>query len=146
MLSLQPMVFGWSEHSCWCSHDFHLSNTNLATNSIPCFISGTFWFHNSRSSNRNVFLADLSAAQSATQGALVESTNQKQTLAWNRFRDYLLSIGCQGDPFSNSSLHLRNTKFLQHSLTQSEKIWLKNFSTSQSRISQSLPGSCGTCL
>jgi hypothetical protein len=30
---------------------------------------------------------------------VVKSTNQKQALAWTQFKDYLLSIGCQGDPF-----------------------------------------------
>jgi hypothetical protein len=44
-------------------------------------------------------LTDLSAAKAAVQGAVVKSTNQKQTLAWNRYREYLVSIGCQEDTF-----------------------------------------------
>ncbi len=44
-------------------------------------------------------MADLSAAESAIQGAVVEDTNKKQSRAWNRYNSYLLSIGCQADPF-----------------------------------------------
>ncbi len=41
----------------------------------------------------------MSAAQSATKGAMVEGTNVKQIRAWTRFQTYLLSIGLHSDPY-----------------------------------------------
>jgi len=44
-------------------------------------------------------MADLSTAQSAIQGGVVQRTNEKQALAWRRFKLYLLSIGIRDDWF-----------------------------------------------
>jgi hypothetical protein len=44
-------------------------------------------------------MADLLAAQSATEGAMVEGTNAKQIHAWNRYQQYFTSIGLQEDLF-----------------------------------------------
>jgi hypothetical protein len=38
-------------------------------------------------------MADLSAAKSASQGAVVQGTNKKQSLSWTRYKNYLSSIG-----------------------------------------------------
>ena len=38
-------------------------------------------------------LADLNAAKSSRKGAVVEGTNEKFSLAWKRYKSYLMSIG-----------------------------------------------------
>jgi len=54
-------------------------------------------------------LADLSAAQSAAKGAVVEGTSAKQAHAWDRYKLYLLSIGMTDnwylDNFSRGAKH-----------------------------------------
>jgi hypothetical protein len=51
-------------------------------------------------------LADLSAAESAAKGAVVEGTNVKQVRSWGRFQTYLLSIGIRNDEYlDNFSRH-----------------------------------------
>jgi hypothetical protein len=47
-------------------------------------------------------MADMLAAKSAIQQAVVEVTNAKQARAWLRYQHYLYSIGCQFDPFLES--------------------------------------------
>jgi hypothetical protein len=42
-------------------------------------------------------LADITAAESAMQGAVVETTDAKQALAWERYKYYLSSIGISKD-------------------------------------------------
>jgi hypothetical protein len=54
-------------------------------------------------------LADLHAAESAMQGAVVEATNAKQALAWTRYKHYLQSIGIINDEFfENFSRHQKH--------------------------------------
>lgn len=49
-----------------------------------------------------IFLADLSAVQSAAKGAVVEGTNTKKVHAWNRYKQYLFSIRLQDDLYLNN--------------------------------------------
>jgi len=57
-------------------------------------------------------LVDLSAAQSATKGSVVEGTNAKQLHAWPRFQRYLTSIGLHSDPYLDSSSQFQRSKIL----------------------------------
>jgi hypothetical protein len=54
---------------------------------------------NSADPSRHLLLADISAAQAASEGAVVEGTNAKQVRAWARFQHYLRSIGLSSDPY-----------------------------------------------
>ena len=51
---------------------------------------------------RNRLLADIAAAESTMQGAVVETTNKKQALAWSRFKVYLNSIGIIDDDYMDN--------------------------------------------
>jgi hypothetical protein len=57
-------------------------------------------------------LADLSAAQSAAKGAVVEGTNAKQVRAWTRFQAYLQSIGFLSDPYLDNFSRDQKIKIL----------------------------------
>jgi hypothetical protein len=63
------------------SHDFHLSDLELTNLIQSCIPNQTpFAFFLSSLPIRNLFMADLSAAESAIQGGVVQRTNKKQTL------------------------------------------------------------------
>ncbi len=47
-------------------------------------------------------MADITAAESAMQGAVVKTTDGKQTLAWARYKAYLTSIGITRDWYLDS--------------------------------------------
>jgi hypothetical protein len=51
---------------------------------------------------RNRLLADIAAAESTMQGAVVETTNKKQALTWSRFKVYLNSIGIIDDDYMDN--------------------------------------------
>jgi hypothetical protein len=79
------------------SRDFHISNSHLANLLLS-------WFpeqgaSNSADPSRHLLLADLSAAQAASEGAVVKGTNAKQVRAWARFQRYLQSIGLSSNPY-----------------------------------------------
>jgi len=74
--------------------------------------SGSFWAHHSSSAARDRLLADLSAAQSAASGAVVQGTNAKQIRAWSRFQRYLNAIGLSSDPFLDGFTQFQRTKIL----------------------------------
>jgi hypothetical protein len=57
-------------------------------------------------------LADLSAAQSAAKGAVVEGTHAKQLRTWTRFQSYLLSIGLQSEPYLDNLTRAQKIKIL----------------------------------
>jgi hypothetical protein len=57
-------------------------------------------------------LADLSAAELAAKGAVVEGTNAKQVRAWGRFQIYLLSIGIRNDEYLNNFSRPQKHKIL----------------------------------
>jgi hypothetical protein len=44
----------------------------------------------------------MSAVESATRNRVVQGTNEKQALAWKRYKLYLLSIGIEDDWFLDS--------------------------------------------
>jgi hypothetical protein len=75
---------------------------------------GTLWLKHSSSPSRHCLLVDLSAAQSAAKGAVVEGTNANQVHAWLRFNHYLASIGLQGDPFLDNFSSSKQTKILSN--------------------------------
>jgi hypothetical protein len=61
-------------------------------------------------SNRNSFLADLSAAEAATKNAVESGTSSKQALAWNRFQKYLQSISIKSDPYLDNFSRFQRIK------------------------------------
>jgi hypothetical protein len=84
MKTLYLMLYHVTSSIGWISNTF---------NPIFCTSTGTIWFPNQSNSQRNRFLADQLAAESARKGAVVEATNSKQALSWSRFTTYLQSIG-----------------------------------------------------
>ncbi len=55
--------------------------------------------NNATTASKHRFLADLSAAQSATKGAIVKGTNDKQVCTWTHFQPYQHSIGLHSDSY-----------------------------------------------
>jgi hypothetical protein len=90
--------------------DFHLDESDLShliLSSIP--FQAPFGLKNQTTTQRNILLADLLAAESTRKGAVVEGTNAKFSLAWKRYKTYLNSIGithdCYLDNFSRDKTH-----------------------------------------
>jgi len=68
-------------------------------------------------------LVDLSAAQSAAEGAVVQGTNAKQVHAWTRFQRYLGLIGVISDPYLDNFSQFQRSKILSafaHSLQEGQ--------------------------
>jgi len=107
------MVCRWTKLCCWCFIKRLPSNRWITNklNSIFNTPTGTIWFANQSTSQRNRFLADQLAAESAQKGAVVKATNEKQALTWNRFEHYLQSIGIH-DPFLSSFTREQQHKIL----------------------------------
>jgi hypothetical protein len=64
------------------------------------------------SSDRNYFLADLLAAESAAKGAVEPSTSSKQALAWKRYQQYIKSIAISDDPYLDNFTKIQKIKIL----------------------------------
>ncbi len=87
------------------------------------FGSGSVWANNSTPTSRHRLLVDLSAAQSAAEGAVVQGTNAKQVHAWTRFQRYLGLIGVISDPYLDNFSQFQRSKILSafaHSLREGQ--------------------------
>jgi hypothetical protein len=113
-LLVQSMVSGGGERSVQVS-------LMRFPHSLRYFISTTFfflpwtctvWFKNTTSPYRHCFLADLSAAQLATKGAVVEGANAKQVCTWTWYTQYLFSIWLQHDLYLDNFLRGHKHKIL----------------------------------
>ncbi len=77
-----------------------------------CSNTGSFWFQTVPSPERNHFLVDLLAAESASKTAVEPATNSKQTLAWNRYQQYIKSIAITSDPFLDNFTKSQRVRIL----------------------------------
>jgi hypothetical protein len=75
-------------------------------------------------------MADLSALESGVQQAVVKGTNQKQTLAWDRFKQYLSSIGVKSDWFLDGF-----TRYQKHRILRAFASALREGRFSNKRVS-----------
>jgi hypothetical protein len=66
-------------------------------------------------------MADIDAVKSTRKGAVVEGTNAKFSLAWKRYKSYLVSIGILENWYLDNFSKDKKHKFWAHSATQSEK-------------------------
>ncbi len=109
-------------YSQWFPGDFNTVSDSLSSDlSLPADILSNilsmfaleqvlFGFKNTSFTNRNRFMVDLSAVQSAANGAVVKGTAAKQTRAWNRYKWYLFSNGLHDNWFvENFSIGAKHT-------------------------------------
>ncbi len=116
-------------YSQWFPGDFNTVSDSLSSDlSLPADILSNilsmfaleqvlFGFKNTSFTNRNRFMADLSAVQSAANGAVVNGAAAKQTRAWNRYKRYLFSNGLHDnwfrENFSRGAKHTILSAFTQ---------------------------------
>ena len=62
-----------------------------------CSTPGSVWIKNQTPAQRDILMADIHAAESTRKGAVVEGTNAKFSLAWKRYKSYLISIRINND-------------------------------------------------